>query len=297
MVKKYTKILGYILTTISFLFLALLLVDNINKLSLDIFNIESIYIFIIGILIVVVGHIILAYCWFLLLKDKNAEFTLKHALIIVGLSQIAKYIPGNLAHLIGRLYLAKQWFTTKIILSSLIIESLSLIAVAFALTCLWQKSYKYIEQYYLALPFIQIILLTITSIFIIGLYFFRDKIHFKEIRIVPMISVCYLLSFLFYGLFIYLLFSLVFHVNNISFMQCTFGFAFAFLAGYVLPGAPGGLGVREAIFVLLFSSFVFDQSIPLQIIIITRVITILGDCAVFVIANRYKTQVLNIKET
>jgi hypothetical protein len=57
-------------------------------------------------------------------------------------------------------------------------------------------------------------------------------------------------------------------------------YAAAWLAGFALPGAPGGLGVREAAFIMLVEPTL--GAVPgLEIAMATRVVTTLGDLLFF----------------
>ncbi len=95
------------------------------------------------------------------------------------------------------------------------------------------------------------------------------------------------ISTLFGGLVIFLLADLFDNVNSVSYLQYTAGFALAFLAGFVVPGAPGGIGIREYSFVLLFQNQL-GEGIALQVILLFRLISILGDLSIFLAAYYFK---------
>jgi hypothetical protein len=61
------------------------------------------------------------------------------------------------------------------------------------------------------------------------------------------------------------------------------GFAVAWVAGFVTPGAPGGLGVREAV-MLLFLAPIVGESVGLVSVLLFRIVTVLGDLLFFVTA-------------
>jgi uncharacterized membrane protein YbhN (UPF0104 family) len=62
------------------------------------------------------------------------------------------------------------------------------------------------------------------------------------------------------------------------------GFAAAWVAGFVTPGAPGGLGVREAMMLLVLSPMIGD-SLALVVALLFRIITVAGDLVFFVSAH------------
>jgi hypothetical protein len=57
-------------------------------------------------------------------------------------------------------------------------------------------------------------------------------------------------------------------------------YAIAWLVGFAVPGASGGLGVREAVFLLLLEQGP-ASAMGLQVAVSTRVITTLGDLLFF----------------
>jgi len=71
------------------------------------------------------------------------------------------------------------------------------------------------------------------------------------------------------------------------------GYAFAWAVGFVVPGAPGGLGIREATLLALLST-TFPGADLLLGILAFRLITTLGDIVFFVISvvvNKFKLQI------
>ena len=62
------------------------------------------------------------------------------------------------------------------------------------------------------------------------------------------------------------------------------GYLFGWAAGCVIPGAPGGIGVREAVTVVILSAS-FDQKIILEAILLYRFVNVLGDIGGFLMAD------------
>ena len=58
----------------------------------------------------------------------------------------------------------------------------------------------------------------------------------------------------------------------------------SWLAGYVIPGASAGIGVREAAIMLMLSTAVLPQEATL-IAILMRVVTLLGDLLFYLLAK------------
>ena len=58
-------------------------------------------------------------------------------------------------------------------------------------------------------------------------------------------------------------------------------YSLAWLAGFVIPGAPGGLGVREFVLYALISPWV-DDKVLLMAIASSRIVTTLGDVVFYI---------------
>jgi len=70
--------------------------------------------------------------WYLLLQDQGAEVRPRVAIEIVALSQVAKYLPGNMGHLVGQMTLATAaGIPIGVALSTMLISTLWLLAIGF----------------------------------------------------------------------------------------------------------------------------------------------------------------------
>ena len=64
---------------------------------------------------------------------------------------------------------------------------------------------------------------------------------------------------------------------DISFVFSVFVFTVSWLVGTLMPGAPGGIGVRESIFVVLRGSVLMDYE-ALLLAVLLRIVTVGGEC-------------------
>ena len=64
-------------------------------------------------------------------------------------------------------------------------------------------------------------------------------------------------------------------------------FSVSWVLGYIVPGASGGIGVRESILIILLSSY-FMKADVLVFTVLSRVITLLGEILSFAYARLYK---------
>jgi uncharacterized membrane protein YbhN (UPF0104 family) len=72
--------------------------------------------------------------------------------------------------------------------------------------------------------------------------------------------------------------------SGLHWSQFAVGFSLAWVVGFVVPGAPGGIGVREAVFVSLFAP-TLGAGIAANLAIALRLITTLSDVVTFALAS------------
>ena len=286
MLKKYARYVGNILVLISFYFIIKILVDNYQKIHID-FNLHTLTIIFIGIIGMWIGTAGISLGWYFQLKEKYPRITFPASTFVVFFSQIGKYLPGNVGHFIGRGFLVKHIVSKSDIVYSLFVENIILliVAVTFGIGYLFFIDINYYFTFYELV----LVLFVIISISMTGIYLVKKKISLYALKLGTIAKLILLatISTLFGGLVIYLLADLFDSANNVSYLQYTAGFALAFLAGFVIPGAPGGIGIREYSFVLLFQSQL-GESVALQAILLFRLISILGDLSIFLAAYYFK---------
>ena len=73
------------------------------------------------------------------------------------------------------------------------------------------------------------------------------------------------------------------HENFFSYGTVIGAFLLSWMVGFIVPGAPGGIGIREAVITFLLSKSVSQESVVVSIVIY-RFITTIGDLIGFMIA-------------
>ena len=101
-------------------------------------------------------------------------------------------------------------------------------------------------------------------------------------RILALSLLLYLLCFALMGLAVYLILICVFDVSVVPFLVVTGIFAFAWVAGFITPGAPAGFGVREAILITLLKPL-YGGGVALGVTVALRIVTLAGDGIVFTV--------------
>lgn len=220
---------------------------------------------------------------------------------IVLSSQIGKYVPGNVAHHVGRLVLAKrQGWETNAILFSMLIETLWMVAIAsiMALIALWSVGSRVfgglpqIPDWWVLAGLVGVAMLAP----IVGHRLFdraahwwaaRKDIAFQSVHMPPartfwLISLLYVINYLVLGLVLQIIATQVFGAEHGDILLLTGIFAVAWVVGFITPGAPAGFGVREVILVAALTP-VYGHETAIGIAAVLRVVTLLGDGLAFLI--------------
>ena len=208
-------------------------------------------------------------------------------------SNIGKYVPGNVMHLVGRNILGARYNISQsnMAISTVLEIGLSVLsaifyAVLFARNNLW----VILEHFNARILAVAVPILVVLGI--ISVYVLRKKLlEIVQNIILPftlkkfwnalVILQIFLLNYLLMGSIFFLTARYVCGFGDSIPMMSIIGiFLLSWLAGYITPGASGGLGVREIILLTLLSPFYSRESI-VTVIVIHRVVTTMGDIAAY----------------
>lgn len=206
---------------------------------------------------------------------------------IYGRSQLAKYLPGNVFHIAGRHMLGRSLGMKHAALAmSTIIEMGLLFASTLLLALLASRQWlvHFGSQVKIA-AFIFIFLgaLAALAVFIA----LRRKGMIAELKLAHLLHALfiYVIFFASVGLITAWLLSVQLRIDVTTVLLASIGaYAVAWTLGFVMPGSPGGLGVREAALVFMLGQFAHSANIALFAIML-RGVTILGDVLLFLAAN------------
>lgn len=271
---------------LSMAYLITTFMSNYEEVAIDL-SLETISIILINVVLGVVSYIILSYGWVIQVSEKYSKISLKKSFLYIGISQIGKYLPGNFGHFLGRGLMAKEHMPTKDIFTSFAIES---ITVATATLCMGMLYFMYFDIGELIDLGAATLILAILAPVSIYIYLkLRQRFSLINIAITTLAKMffLYILISIMAGIGVYLIASLYSNIPELSFIQYTSGFSLSFLVGFLMPGVPGGIGVREFVFVALFSSFIGPQT-AIEIILIVRFVAILTDSLLFAISYFFR---------
>ncbi|WP_394147128.1 lysylphosphatidylglycerol synthase domain-containing protein [Shewanella atlantica] len=293
------RLTGIVLVVTATIYFLSYLVKNWELLPTEIFELQMVPTFIATTLCYLSCFLLTSKAWYRLLHYFGETPRFLPILSITLLSQFAKYLPGNFAHHIGRIMLASnEGISKRSIATTLIFELIlvilaagtsGLIAVAFTKSLLFSD--------FLGVPSpdqvsaLSVVIVLIFLLFCLSLPSIKNTIiksskdNVFYIKPLYHLLVCYLYyitNFLLLGAILYLLTDAQFSQVKPDYWLLTGLFSIAWIVGFITPGAPAGLGVREAILIMALDP-IYGSAVALSLTITLRIITTLGDGLGFLI--------------
>lgn len=299
---KKLKWVGYIITVISFTFIIKTIIGleiNLNSINKPI---RSFTIIIILSSVYFALVLLVCYAWKIILEFINGKKLLYRDMLKVYVrSNIAKYLPGNVMHFAGRNFLGVQYGLrhSQIVLSSMleiIFTLLTVIILSFLLNYKQFISIIIISFQYLRSNVVILFLFVICVLIVLLVFQHFNKrsiFKFQKFKIfltknfVFLFAKVFLLNSIVFVMMGLMLALIYYYVINVSIqvdsvLLIVSAFVLAWFAGFVVPGAPGGIGVRESILILILSP-IYGHEATLLASFIHRLVSILGDVIAFII--------------
>lgn len=222
-----------------------------------------------------VCNFFLVVIWYRCLEYLGVATSRSCATWIYGVSQLGKYIPGNIFHLAGRqtLGMAENLPGAKV-LRSMFWELAILAGAATGVFCP-----LFVAQYFFP-SLSSLWLLGIFTLCCIGVPYGAGRLLGKKLRDACLWSILYLCCM---GSVFSALLSLITPTSH-SPMQFFFAgtaYVAAWFIGLVTPGAPAGLGIREGAMLFLMKDMPMSEADLLLAVLLGRIITIFGDFLFF----------------
>ncbi len=296
--KKALSMAGNVLVLASLIFLGVTVVAHLHEMPPVQWSASSVFSITGGTAVFCLGSVCLAFAWTVLLLGGNVRLSLGPAFILIGKSQIAKYLPGNVFHFVGRVTLgAAQGIPAEAIVLSMGVETVTLAATAavvsaiglaaggaelpWLISLLGQRASVYMILFAILAVFILVALVLVSTRVRQWLKQRADYVHPSRIIRAALL---YLMVFLMDGVVISWLVGGFFGADaSVRWYQFAWGFSLAWLLGFIVPGAPGGIGIREAVFVGLFAGEL-GQGLAVGLAVLLRVLTSFSDLVTFGIA-------------
>lgn len=265
-------LIGWPLSLISLFFVFKLVSSNLHSLpSFSSINYLSLGI---GILLFFFYFLLRSILWGEIIKKKGNKFSFKKTAYFWEISEIKRYIPGNIWSFVSRSNnFSTEELPAKEVGKSLINEAALIVTGSFFV------SFIYISGLLKNEIFGNLLLLLNAAVAVfyifsgkINLHYFFDKDYFHNFKVYSLS----IFSSLIFGLANYFTAVSIFYLSVRSLPELVSLFVFAYFVGYVSIVTPMGLGVREAVTVYGLSPFLSLSSAGV-ISIFTRVIFILSE--------------------
>lgn len=270
--KRSLHALGGLLGLASVIFVGVRLSEYADQIRLDRYDGLTLACLLALALVYGVANFLLAAAWRRLLHMGGLTCSLGWAVRVYGLSQLAKYVPGNIFHLAGRQALAMSAGMPVKPLGTSMAAELGLLVFAGALFSL------------LVLPVIfTSVTVAASLVLFFGACVAGHLILRRPGRASVAIAFRYQILFLLVSglIFAGTLYIAMFRAFEINMLILIIGaYVVAWLVGLLTPGAPAGLGVREIILLFLLQSQV-PEDVLLMAVIIGRLVTVTGDLIFF----------------
>lgn len=247
--------------------------------------------------------------WLLILGLLGLKAPRRDTFYIFMVSSVGKYVPGNVFQYLGRIFLASRLNISKnLVVISIILEFSMFLGLGFLISSIYSFSYmKDVLGDYEFLLYIVFLIFVICILFL----FFLSNIRLKFINIIEralnigwvhsikflFLSIFSSLTvFLFLGMSAYFIVQGISQETPISLLNMVSYFAAAWVVGFLTPGAPAGLGSRDAVLQLLLSPTI-GVAPAVAVVLLCRFATIVGDCLGALIGLAFSTNIRINSET
>jgi hypothetical protein len=224
-----------------------------------------------------IAALFLVFAWKNILRHLGDSIPTRVAFSIYGVSQLAKYAPGNVFHLAGRQALGlSQGIPGWSLAKSTVIEIALIFIAGFSSVTLviswWLPGVTWLASAMLFLLCTALIAVLLRALFSTWL----ARAYWQQV-------VFLLVSGLIFACLLNFLGEPADGVDWRHTMVVVGVFILAWTVGLVTPGAPAGAGVRELVLLAGLNGLAPDEVI-LAAVLISRIITIIGDLLFFAMA-------------
>jgi hypothetical protein len=244
------------------------------------------------------GAPLLALAWHGLLAGLGTSRRRRELFGIIGITQFAKYVPGNVAQYIGRAGMSLvRGIPARPLAVTMVLETLLVIAAAVVMGvgpgALSEVGLTVVHLHRAQLALIGVLV----ALAIAGLFLFRRVAPPLLRRFAPKYAsslggtllppqsrlaqafALYCGMYACMGIGLILLVRFLLPGAPHDYWLLTAVFALAWVVGFVTPGAPGGLGVREGLMLLMLAPALTAASASVLVIAL-RIATTLGDALI-----------------
>ena len=290
-IRPYLRIVGIALSILC-LFFVLRRLSGLNQTTVEAILEADIGLIIgAGVIVWLMVHALLGYCWWRLLDLVGIDCDLRTSLKVALQSQLAKYLPGNVFHLAGSVAMMKlRGHSVRRVSSAVVIQTVVLVMTA---ACLGAPLLLKLTHPILVSGICLVLLSVLCTIGAIRTNRVRNrdnrpvKIVIEFASVVGATALLLIISGLYVG---FLANALLGGGAYPSPLDSASAFALSWLSGFLAIGSPGGIGVREYVYVSLLPG-TWDSNILTLAIVIFRLVTVFADLIAFLFSFCIKEEV------
>lgn len=295
--KKYYKVIGTIVTVIALMFV----VKKIVTMDVDWSMFAS------GRIIALIGSCVLVQTAVILFMSmpwvrfvrilSGTNIPMKDALPVYTKSNLMKYVPGNIFQYVGRNQLAADLKISHVDVACATVLDIvcSMVTPLLLIVVLMGKNMLELIRTY-STNFLLVLgagIAVLVLLFLLLRWKFREPLqrYFEKYRkllnrkiLIRVLGVFllyvaqYIISTAMYAVPAVFLFDVP--AEKLGLFLGTY--LFSWIIGFITPGAPGGIGIREAVMMLMCGSFLDTNTIMLYAVTM-RLISTFGDIAAFLV--------------
>lgn len=278
----------------SIVFFVRAFMTHVEKLPPIPLNLTTVSIAVLSMVSVVVTHFFGTHVWRLLMSDQGHRVSTRLAVQVFFISQLGKYLPGNVGQFLGRGVLAKSTgIPVGVAVGTAVFEGIWNLVISASLALLgtvvlWDllSTQDAAPAFAAKLAWILPLALVAPWLGIKVVNTFLPRLSMKigggqmlrlpQLRTALFVSLLILVNFMQQGYVVKLQAEYLFASPDVDWFSIALLYSSAWVVGYVVPGSPGGLGVREAMMVVLLAPLT-GPAVAAGLAVSMRLTTLLGD--------------------
>ncbi len=295
------KVLGIAFTLVSLGFLISLFVQEWGRLpDLD-WGARLVVSLLLAVASSAASTFLIALIWKLALAQVRTDFSYSQALSNVSLTQIGKYLPGNIGNFVGRVELArKMGAERRLAIIALLFESICIfLASIFLLGFIFVTGHSLLNRYIpdelveytMSLGGVLILAVVVAPLIFhqcfrwmptrLSVWFGISASEIVNSTAVYFVSIgSTIFSLALGGVSLFAVIFGLGETSELDLLTCISVFTSAWVIGYISPGSPGGIGVRDAILVAGLSPYLGPGG-ALTAAILHRIVSVGGEMIMF----------------
>jgi hypothetical protein len=297
MKKKYIKLIGNILTVIAFI----LIVKRLYEMDVDysvLLSRSNVWWLTLFCVLYGIHIMALPVSWqqtIQIITRSKVPFSSVEKVFCK--SNILKYIPGNVFQYVGRNEIAVQFgFSHKAILMTTLLDVVANIlgVTIVSLTCYARGIRIGLDSIGMKINPLLVIVIAVAFLFFLCLLYWKRKIISEKMQDFCTLAnvkrylfcIVYYMFFAVYTGIVYLLVLtqiLDMSIANDKIYIVIGAYLLSWLLGFIMPGAPGGIGIRETVIIVLLATYLPSDSVLLAIVIY-RIVSMIGDFFAFIMS-------------